>query len=183
MHERPGARAPSPWQAARARAHQRPGRHVARARTSALAGSARARTSALTGSARAHTSALAGSARARTSALAGSARARARKRPGRQRAHQRPGRQRARARAHQRPGRQRARARTSARARAPACTILGVSICLHAIGIVGCGWPVGVDSSERDGVVRIGPCVAYLFKVLCRLCYDSVRTSLGSRRN
>ncbi|KAK7384703.1 hypothetical protein VNO78_30404 [Psophocarpus tetragonolobus] len=61
---------------------------------------------------------------------------------------------------------------------------LGVSICLHAIGIVGCGWPVGVDSCERDGVVRIGPCVAYLFKVLCRLCYDSVRTSsLGSRRN
>ncbi|KAK7384007.1 hypothetical protein VNO78_29695 [Psophocarpus tetragonolobus] len=133
MHERPGARAPSPWQAARARAHQRPGRHVARARTSALAGSARARTSALAGSARAHTSALAGSARtsalagsARTSALAGSARTSAL------------------------AGSARARARTSALAGSVRAR-QRVSICLHAIGIVGCGWPVGVDSSERDG--------------------------------
>ncbi|KAK7384619.1 hypothetical protein VNO78_30317 [Psophocarpus tetragonolobus] len=152
MHERPGARAPSPWQAARARA-----------RTSALAGMSRAaRTSALAGSARARTSALAGSARAHTSALAGSARARA---------HQRPGRQRARARA-QAPWQAarapapwqaaRARARTSAlagsvraRAHQRPCARASVhhcvSICLHAIGIVGCGWPVGVDSSERDG--------------------------------
>ncbi|KAK7383626.1 hypothetical protein VNO78_29306 [Psophocarpus tetragonolobus] len=113
MHERPGARAPSPWQAARARAHQRPGRHVARARTSALAGSARARTSA-----------LAGSARARAPAPWQAARARARQRPGRQRAHpQRPGRQRAhqrpgRQRAHQRPGRRRARSRAPAPVRA-----------------------------------------------------------------
>ncbi|KAK7383958.1 hypothetical protein VNO78_29646 [Psophocarpus tetragonolobus] len=132
MHERPGARAPSPWQAAHARAHQRPGRHVARARTSALAGSARA-----------HTSALAGSARARAPAPWQAARARARKRPGRQRAHQRPGRQRARTSAL--AGSVRARAPAPVRARQR------VSICLHAIGIVGCGWPVGVDSSERDG--------------------------------
>ncbi|KAK7370422.1 hypothetical protein VNO78_37687 [Psophocarpus tetragonolobus] len=76
--------------------------------------------------ARARTRALAGMrARARTRALAGIARARTRALAG------------MRARAHPRPGRQRARQR--------------VSICLHAIGIVGCGWPVGVDSSERDG--------------------------------
>ncbi|KAK7383797.1 hypothetical protein VNO78_29480 [Psophocarpus tetragonolobus] len=140
MHERPGARAPSPWQAARARA-----------RTSALAGMSRARAHQRPGRqcARAHQ-------------RPGRQRARAHQRPGRQRAraHQRPGRQRARARApapwqaarararaHQRPGRQ--RARTSARARASVHHC--VSICLHAIGIVGCGWPVGVDSSERDG--------------------------------
>ncbi|KAK7392941.1 hypothetical protein VNO78_21391 [Psophocarpus tetragonolobus] len=43
---------------------------------------------------------------------------------------------------------------------------LGVSICLHVIGIVGCGWPVKVDSCKRDGLFRIGPCVAYLFKTL-----------------
>ncbi|KAK7384657.1 hypothetical protein VNO78_30355 [Psophocarpus tetragonolobus] len=84
-----------------------------------MAGMSRARTSALAGSARAHTSALAGSARAR--------------------AHQRPGRQRARARAHQRPGRQRARARTSARARAPACTIVFPFACMPLAlwGVVG----------------------------------------------
>ncbi|KAK7383533.1 hypothetical protein VNO78_29213 [Psophocarpus tetragonolobus] len=135
MHERPGARAPSPWQAARARAHQRPGRHVARTRTSALAGSARARALAPGQAARAHTSALAGSARARAPAPWQAARARARKRPGRQRAHQRPGRQRA----HQRPGRQRARARTSARARAPACTIVFPFACMPLAlwGVVG----------------------------------------------
>ncbi|KAK7371276.1 hypothetical protein VNO78_36698 [Psophocarpus tetragonolobus] len=34
-------------------------------------------------------------------------------------------------------------------------TNLRVSICLHAIGIVGCGWPVGVDSSERDGALPV----------------------------
>ncbi|KAK7383915.1 hypothetical protein VNO78_29602 [Psophocarpus tetragonolobus] len=160
MHERPGARAPSPWQAARARA-----------RTSALAGMSRARAHQRPGRqcARAHQ-------------RPGRQCARAHQRPGRQRAraHQRPGRQRARARApapwqaarararasalagsartSALAGSARARARTSAlagsvRARAPAPVraCQRVSICLHAIGIVGCGWPVGVDSSERDG--------------------------------
>ncbi|KAK7375045.1 hypothetical protein VNO78_36107 [Psophocarpus tetragonolobus] len=41
--------------------------------------------------------------------------------------------------------------RLQARTRALCAARQRVSICLHAIGIVGCGWPVGVDSSERDG--------------------------------
>ncbi|KAK7384438.1 hypothetical protein VNO78_30132 [Psophocarpus tetragonolobus] len=130
MHERPGARAPSPWQAARARAHQRPGRHVARARTSALAGSARAHQRPGRQRARAHQRPGRQRARARAPAPWQAARAHARKRPGRQRA---------RARAHQRPGRQRARARTSARARAPACTIVFPFACMPLAlwGVVG----------------------------------------------
>ncbi|KAK7371250.1 hypothetical protein VNO78_36672 [Psophocarpus tetragonolobus] len=127
MHERPGARAPSPWQAARARArtsalagmsraraHQRPGRQCARAHQ--RPGRQRARAHQRPGRQR---------ARARAPAPWQAARARARKRPGRQRAHQRPGRQRARARAPAPWQAARARARTSAlagsvRARAPA---------------------------------------------------------------
>ncbi|KAK7371141.1 hypothetical protein VNO78_36829 [Psophocarpus tetragonolobus] len=190
MHERPGARAPAPWQAARASAWAGSARalahgQAARARALAHGQAARARALAHGQPARARALAHGQAARARVLARGQPARALAHGQAARARAHQRPGRQRARARtralagmrarAHPRPGRHRARARTRAlagmrarahprpgrqraRAHPRPCARASVhhcvSICLHAIGIVGCGWPVGVDSSKRDGVVR-----------------------------
>ncbi|KAK7375618.1 hypothetical protein VNO78_35492 [Psophocarpus tetragonolobus] len=173
--QRARARAPAPWQAARARA-----------RTRALAGMAQ-RSSA-------PRRALAGIARARTRALAGMRAPQAHPAPWQQRARAHTAPLRARQRAPLAVAKSTVLCLTSffmnveswpllgqgcGEIHSPVPNIilhecgilgrssvkLGVSICLHAIGIVGCGWPVGVDSSERDGVVRIGPCVAYLFQV------------------
>ncbi|KAK7325416.1 hypothetical protein VNO80_34498 [Phaseolus coccineus] len=139
MHERPGARAPAPWQAARASAWAGSARalahgQAARARALAHGQAARARALAHGQPARARALAHGQAARARVLARGQPARALAHGQAARARAHQRPGRQRARARtralagmrarAHPRPGRHRARAHPRpgrhARARAPA---------------------------------------------------------------
>ncbi|KAK7371512.1 hypothetical protein VNO78_36452 [Psophocarpus tetragonolobus] len=124
MHERPGARAPAPWQAARASAW------AGSARALAHGQAARARALAHGQAARARALAHGQPARARALAHGQAARARvlARGQPARALAHG----QAARAlRAHQRPGRQRARARTRAlagmRARARTRALAGIA--------------------------------------------------------